>query len=409
MTRTILYQILIVVALVLGIEAALRIAHTIRLDLEKEPSWFRYAADVGWDRRPGYSGDDDCDANRTFDENGLVASEGERLAVKDGPKRLRVVFLGDSNTYGACRETDETYVSVAGRLGPQVDVINLGMNGYTSFQGYKALLKYGPSIRADLIFISFNMNDRRFVLGPELADSDAAFRRIARGDLFQRLSEASYFVWAAAEASTWLSGRSVGIARTMDDTESTGVRLDKVVPRVSLRAYRDNLNNMVRWARQNNSAVAFLLLGDNPSQTKSIRDGLKRLAEKDHQGAVTTLEKAKDDEEDFWFAALARLYLSKIYVETGRSQQAKDVLSMQDAFFSLVGGYPIALDTDYHAVMRDVASEHGIPVVDAASELNKHPDVFWDYCHFDEKGHEIVGRMVAEAIKAHLQKVDPTR
>ena len=82
---------------------------------------------------------------------------------------------------------------------------------------------------------------------------------------------------------------------------------------------------------------------------------------------------------------------------------------MQDAFSSLVGGYPIALDTDYHAVMRDVASEHGIPVVDAASELNKHPDVFWDYCHFDEKGHEIAGRMVAEAIKAHLQKVDPTR
>jgi hypothetical protein len=186
MARTTLYQALIVIALILGIEATLRIAHTVKLDLEKGPSWFRYAADVGWDRQPGYSGEDDCDVERTFDAAGLVASEAERLTLNSGSKRLRVVFLGDSNTYGACSKTEETYVSAAGRMVPEVDVINLGMNGYTSFQGYKALLKYGHLIRPDIIFIAFNFNDRRFVLSPELADSDAVFRRIARADRFQR-------------------------------------------------------------------------------------------------------------------------------------------------------------------------------------------------------------------------------
>jgi lysophospholipase L1-like esterase len=278
------------------------------------------------------------------------------------------------------------------------------MNGYSSYQGYKALLKYGPGIRPNLIFVSFNINDRRFMLTPDLAESDRVFRRIARADQFQRLSEASYFVSAAGQAGKWFSGRNLGIVEMIGDTENSAVRLDKVVPRVSLKNYRDNLNKMVQWAKENNSAIAFIVLGDNPNQSHSAREGRKRLEEKDYQGAIKILEEAKDEEEDKWFAAPARLYLSKAYAETGRPREAEGVLSMQKAITSLVGGYPLTLDTDYHEVMRSVAAEHGLPVIEAAAELNKTPEIFWDYCHFDEKGHETVGQLVADAIKAHFQK-----
>jgi lysophospholipase L1-like esterase len=283
------------------------------------------------------------------------------------------------------------------------------MNGYSSYQGYKVLLKYGLGIRPSLIFVSFNINDRRFMLTPDLADSDRVFSHIARADRFQRLSEASYFVWAAGLAGKWLSGRNLGIAEMIGDTENSAVRLDKVVPRVSLKDYRENLSKMARWAKENNSAIAFIVLGDNPNQSHSAREGRKRLAEKDYQGAIKILEEAKDEDEDIWFAAPARLYLSKAYAETGRLREAEEVLSMQKAISSLVGGYPLTLDTDYHEVMRSVAAEHGIPVIEAATELNKMPEIFWDYCHFDEKGHEIVGQLVADTIKAHFQKVDLTR
>jgi lysophospholipase L1-like esterase len=403
MTRTIVYQILIVIALVLGLEATLRVVHTFKLDAAKEPAWYRYDAVLGWARRPNYSGDDDCNAKRTFDAVGLVAAESEKLANTEGSKRPRVIFLGDSNTYGACEQTSEAFPSVAARLVPGVDVINLGMNGYSSFQGFKALLKYGPLVRPDLIFISFNMNDRRFVTSPDLADSDAHFRRIARADRFQRLADASYFVWAAAQAGKWISGRSFGVSEMIGDTEASKVRLDKVVPRVPLAAYRDNLSKMVQWAKEHNAAVAFILLGDNPYQTLSLREGLKRLAERDVAGGVAALEEARDDMEDVWFASLARLQLSKLYAEAGRQQDAEAVLSMPKAITSLVGGYPVALESDYHDAMRSVAGEHGIAVVDAAAELNKTPEVFWDFCHFNEKGHEIVGGLAAAAIKAQLK------
>ncbi len=402
MTRTFFLQFLIAVGLLLGIEATLRVGYTLRLDAAKEPAWFRYDADLGWDRRPNYSGEDDCSITRTFDVDGLVASETEKLSRKDTTKRLRIAFLGDSSTYGACAETDDTFVSVAGRLVPEVDVVNLGMNGYSSYQGYKALLKYGQRVRPDLIFVSFNINDRRFVLDTDLADSDAFYQRIARADLFQRLADRSYFVWAAAEAGKWLSGQSAGVSESIGDTESAKVRLDKVVPRVSPKDYRDNLNKMVQWAKENGSAVVFILLGDNPDQSNSLREGLKRLSDKDVPGAVKALEEARDEPDDIWFAPVARLYLSKLYSETGRPEEAREVLTMQNAITSLVGGYPIFPDSHYHGIMRDVASQHGISIVDAAAELDKHPEIFWDYCHFDEKGHEIVGQLVAAAIKARL-------
>ena len=399
--RMIVYQVLIVAGLLLGIEAALRIAHTVQQDLEHEAPWFVYAADLGWDRRPNYKGVDDCEANRSFDSRGIPTSDGPHEKVK-GRDQFTVVFLGDSSTYGACRESDETYVAVASGLVPQVRSVNLGMNGYTSYQGYKALLKYGEQFRPDLIFISFSINDRRFALSPELADSDAVFRKMGSAELFRSLSAGSYFVRAAGEVRKLLSGGGSDVPQMMDDIETVDVRLDKVWPRVDPERYRDNLNKMVQWAKKHGSAVAFILLGDNPTQTFDLREGLKHLAEKKYHDAIDSLEEARDG-DDKWFSALARIYLSKIYKETGRTDEAHEVLGMKNAVAGLTGGYPVRLDTDYHRIMKDVAAEHGALVVDAASELSKTPEVFWDYCHFDDKGHQTVGRLVAEAIETVLK------
>jgi lysophospholipase L1-like esterase len=397
----IVYQVLIAAALLLAVEAALRVDYTVQQDMAQELPWYVYAADVGWDRRPNYKGDDDCDAKRSFDSRGIPAFAGAR-PKDEGRDQLTVVFLGDSNTYGACREVEETFVAVASTLVPQARLVNLGMNGHTSYQGYKALLKHGEQIRPDLIFISFNMNDRRLVLSPELADSDALFRKLGSAELFRRLSAGSYFVRAAGEVGKLLIGGGNDVPYMVDDTETVSLRLDSVWPRVDPRGYRENLNKMVAWAKKHGSAVAFILLGDNPNQTQDLREGLKHLAAKKYHGAIAPLEEASHG-DDVWFSALARLYLSKAYMESGRPEEAQEVLEMERAIAGLSGGYPIFLDSDYHRIMRDVAAEHGVPVVDAASELNKTPEVFWDYCHFDEKGHQIVGRLVAEAIETVLK------
>ncbi|MGH7490719.1 MAG: SGNH/GDSL hydrolase family protein, partial [bacterium] len=286
---------LIVVALLVVLEATARLVYTVHLNVAKPADWFAYVPDLGWDRRPGFKGRDDCNTDRAFDAQGLVASEAARLQQKPAGQ-FRAVFLGDSNTYGTCAPTEETFVGVANRLVPQAAAINLGVNGYTSYQGYKALLKYGERIRPDLIFVSFNFNDRRLVLRPEEADSEAAFRHLYRSNLIRHFTEVSYLFGAARLVSNWLSPpKDLAATARLGDGYSAEARLDKVRPRVDARAYRENLKSIVQWAKQNGSAVAFIVLGDNPKMTEALKDGVKYFAEKNYDMAIDYLMDSKDD------------------------------------------------------------------------------------------------------------------
>jgi lysophospholipase L1-like esterase len=393
------YQALIVAALLLLWEGTARIAFTVHLHWAKQPEWFVYSRSLGWDRRADFQGRDDCGVDRSFDSRGLVSVEAERLRPKDSGQ-FRALFLGDSNTYGSCRETDETFVGVVNRLLPHVAAVNLGVNGYTSYQGYRALLEHGELVDPDIVFISFNFNDRRFVLRPEQADSDAAFGRLYSSNLIRSLTEVSYLFWTVSYVSSKLNLAKPAATRMIGDMAAANVRLDQVRPRVDPRGYRENLTMMVEWARRRRAAVAFILMGDNPNLTSQLRHGLRSLDEGNLDQAIAELDEAKDDHDDRWFSALARLYLSKAYEQKGQPDKAREVLLMDNAVAGTTGGYPVVLDTEYHKIVHEVAAEHGIPVVDAVRELNKTPDVYWDFCHFDERGHEIVGRLVAGAIEA---------
>jgi lysophospholipase L1-like esterase len=396
--KTISYQVLITAALLLLVEGLARIAYTVHLGWAKEAEWYVYAADVGWGRRPNFSGVDDCNEHRTFDEQGLVSSEAARLKKKrEG--QFRALFLGDSATYGYCVSTEATFVETMNRLHPEAAAVNLGVSGYTSYQGYKSLLKYGPLIDPDIIFISFSFNDRRLVLQPELADSDAAFQRLYSASRVQRLSDVSYLFGAAKLVSGWLRPADPGAAGFMSE-----VRLDRVRPRVDGQAYRENLTKMVQWAKQRGIAVAFIVLGDNPEQTRSLREGIRYLSEKNHELAIKYLTLAKDDDGGHWFSALARLYLAKAYEEAGLDGKAQQVLSLKKVMAGVHGGYPIVLDTEYAAIVKEVADEHSLQVIDAVGELNKNADVYFDFTHFDETGHEIVTGLVANAIEAAIKR-----
>jgi lysophospholipase L1-like esterase len=397
LAKTISYQALITAALLLLAEGIARIGYTVHLGWAKETEWYVYAADVGWDRRPNFSDVDDCNEDRTFDEQALVSSDGARLKKKrEG--QFRALFLGDSSTYGYCVAADETFVENVNRQLPDVAAVNLGVSGYTSYQGYKSLLKYGPLIDPDMIFISFSFNDRRLVLRPELADSDAAFQRLYSASRLQRLSDVSYLFGAAKLVSGWLHPADSGASGAMPE-----IMLDRVQPRVDRQAYRENLTKMVQWAKQRGIAVAFIVLGDNPEQTRSLREGIKYLSQKNHELAIKHLTLAKDDEEGDWFAALASLHLAKAYQAAGLNDKAQQVLLLKDVTASVHGGSPIVLDTEYNAIVAEVADRHGVQVIDAVGELNRNADVYFDFTHFDEAGHQIVGRLVRSALEAAIR------
>jgi hypothetical protein len=160
---------------------------------------------------------------------------------------------------------------------------------------------------------------------------------------------------------------------------------------------------MAQWARQRGIPVVFILLHDNPNETYALRAGTRYLAEKNYELAIKFLHFARDRPRS-WFAGLASLYLAQAYAAIGLTSEAREALSLENVQASVHGGYPVVLDSEYNKIMMEVALQFGAQVLDAASELDKAPGVYFDFCHFDRQGHEIVGRLVADAIKAARMK-----
>ena len=87
--------------------------------------------------------------------------------MQPAPGAIRVVVLGDSSTFGWGVEESETFpaqlrTALAARLGrplDQVEVIGLGVPGYSTFQGLVLLQRLGLALHPDLLVWSYLSND----------------------------------------------------------------------------------------------------------------------------------------------------------------------------------------------------------------------------------------------------------
>lgn len=388
-----LLQVLISLGLLLALETAARIVYTVQLSFASDATWFTYTQDTGWERRPWFRGLDDCDKEQEFGPNGFLPEDLKRL--ESHPARFRALFLGDSNTYGYCLERDEKFTEVVNRLLPDISTINLGVPGYSSYQGLRTLQKYGDRFKPDIVFISFNYNDRRLVLDQMLMDSPAAFERMYTAIRIRQLADHVYIFRAARFVANWLFPPSPATLGKMPQG-----RLDTFKPRVDAENYRQNLVSMLEWAQSRGIATAFILFGDNPDQTFLLREGLKLLNAGKNEEAIAKLNAASNEREDYTFWQLARVYLAKAYKAANKPEEALEALTMKHIMSGAHGGYPIVLDTDYHRIMRDVGERYKVPIIEAAAELEKTPEVYIDQCHFDSKGHETVARLAVKAIES---------
>ena len=390
--KMIAYQVVAVIVMLLGAEGLARIAYTFH-EANKptaQETWATRTPDLGWERRRNFNGPDICGVPRTFDASGLVPSDAAQLEEKK-PGQQTALFIGDSRTYGFCVDAESTFVEVADRALPQFRMINLGVAGYTTYQGYKTLLKHGDTYKPNVVFVSFNFNDRRYVVDENDIDSDAVFERLAQPAVRGFLEEVYLF-----RLAKFLSVKVRGLP---DEAAGRGglARLDVMRPRVDAHAYKANLVNIVRWARERGSSVFFILLGDNPNETALLRKGVGDLEQENFPAAIDAFDNLMRRPRTA-FAQMGQLYLSKTYAKMGQHEQAEKLL-WADTLFSAHGGHPLVPDTDYSRVMRKVADEYGIPLIDAQSALEKTPRVFFDSSHFDAEGHEIVGNLVANALK----------
>src|SRR5690606_9131758 len=81
---------------------------------------------------------------------------GEIAAEKRGP---RILFLGDSFTYGMGAADDETFVNLVASALPGIEVVNAGVNGYGQYEELAILDAAGPALAPDLTVVVFFWND----------------------------------------------------------------------------------------------------------------------------------------------------------------------------------------------------------------------------------------------------------
>lgn len=94
---------------------------------------------------------------------------GREVVTEKKPGTIRVLFLGDSCTEQGYPSIAEALVNGACRTSCY-ECVNLGMSGYTSFQGMRVAAMFGERVRPDLVFVYFGWNDHWLAFGARDAE-----------------------------------------------------------------------------------------------------------------------------------------------------------------------------------------------------------------------------------------------
>jgi lysophospholipase L1-like esterase len=215
------------------------------------------------------------------------------IAAAKRPGVLRVACIGDSWTFGMNVNQDQTYPA---RLdawlrqqtpGSDVEVMNFGVLGYTSFQGLELLRRRVLDLHPDVLVIGFGMNDSdvggyrdKDVVKP--GETHWRDRVKAATGHSESLALMKYFAlllrFHPHPIGDFLKDDAKADAGRNNDT----VNYDEIEPwtRVSPRDYDRNLREMVRLARDQGARAVLL---DNELWPESPYRPVLRAISRDEQ------------------------------------------------------------------------------------------------------------------------------
>ena len=188
---------------------------------------------------------------------------------------FRVVCIGDSWTFGANVDQSDAFpqrlaaLLSAARPGANVEVLNLGVMGYSSRQGLELLRRRLAGLEADVVVIGFAMNDS-VVAGWHDRDSVGVEGPDPRG-LLQRseMLRLARYLWQRARYEPWTIGdylARVSAAAGSEDELWTGrqaveqadVEALERLARVSPSEHEAHLREMLRLVRGRGAEAVLL-------------------------------------------------------------------------------------------------------------------------------------------------------
>lgn len=235
---------------------------------------------------------------------------------------FRILCLGDSWTFGANVSQADAYPEqLAVRLrdrfpGAAFEVLNLGVLGYSSFQGLRLMKRRVLELQPDLVIIGYGMNDAsvagyrdRDVAGTGSATSplDRLQSLLERSELYRLFR---YWIdihrWNAPTLGDAIAKEAAEVAR--GSREAFDYRSMERWTRVSPIDYERNLREMIQLSRRAGAEVVLLF---NEVWTGSpYRQVVSQLSEETGAGFVDTaariaLERKRIEQDVEWGLELA--------------------------------------------------------------------------------------------------------
>jgi hypothetical protein len=233
---------LVIVAITLAVtELVLRVLDLRFLRDGARPGYefvYRYDPDLGWAPVPNASAE--FTGSRTVGVRNN--SIGLRDIEHDRGGSPRILFIGDSFTWGFDVETKDRFTEILRQKMPQADIVNAGVPGYGTDQEYLLLEKLWDVIKPDVVVLMYCSDNDRFdntsnmrydgYYKPYLAQAQDG-RWLFRGRPVPK-SRRVYFVDNTLVRNVWLA--RVAIAAWVQAS----------VPRISVPDPTDRLVTMMR-------------------------------------------------------------------------------------------------------------------------------------------------------------------
>ena len=181
-----------------------------------------------------------------------INSRGYReyeFSENKNPDMKRIIIMGNSCTFGWKVNLEQTYAKTLEKLlnqnlpQPEFEVINAGMTGYSTYQGLRLLKKEILSYHPDIIIFSYGWND---MCPSQREDKEQEFPPQWILDLDNYLSFSKFYSFLKFEIMTLLKPKKQAPEEK------------KLVYRVSIKDYLNNLKEMARVAQDSGIKVIFL-------------------------------------------------------------------------------------------------------------------------------------------------------
>ncbi len=317
---------------------------------------------------------------------------------------FRVVSLGDSRTMAEGVPLEDLYARkleglLRARPGARpYEVINGGVSGYSSYQGLVELENDLAPCAPDVVTVLFGINDQDLDQG--ISDTEKARLFDTPITTLRAWSNRSMLVYGSRRAFWQLGALFFGKtpARVVDYT-GVGPR----TRRVPSEAYARNLERIADMGKRVGFRPVFLILPTSPyayypdlfpdqaslpPEVGSSLDDVEPLVDREPATAERRLRGLLAEHPE---SSRARHLLARSLQRLGRFEEAHE---------QFVATNRSIVFTRYEAIVRQVAADRHVPLVDLTPEFTRlrRDPLYVDDMHPNVAGHDIIARRLYEEI-----------